>query len=333
MRRPPFFHVGLAPRSMRLAGLCACVPAAYVLAALGGSSGADPGDERAGGATTVHVANSHAFSLPAPNLDPEALARHIEGDRLFDAAFVTAPAPVQGGLGPVFNRNACVACHPRDGRSDRSLLLRVSAPGAGPHGGPRPVPGFGTQIQDRAVFGHAPEARVETGYSERVERLAGGTTVTLRVPRYRLDAPYRPLPPGVLVSPRMARPVFGLGLLEAVPEATLYRLAAAQAAAGEVSGRVNRVWDPSERRMRAGRFGHKAGRPSLRVQTAAALRDDVGVTNAVFADESDADEPDGAAPRGVPELATAELDALTFYVQTLAVPARRRMDDAAVQHG
>lgn len=208
----------------------------------------------------------------------------------------------------------------------------MSVPGAGPHGEPLPVEGFGTQIQDRAVFGYAPEARVEVAYTPRTETLADGTAVTLHEPTYRTEDPYRPLPPDLLVSPRFARPALGLGLLEAVAPSTIERLAAEQAAAGEVSGRPNYVWDPVEGRTRIGRFGWKANQPSLLVQNAAAYNGDMGLSNPVFpVDYSTEDQNDGLGDD--PELTQSVLDAVTFYTQTLGVPARRDLDRDDVRRG
>ena len=95
----------------------------------------------AGGDLTIFDRSSNAFRMPAPNLSDEEARRHLDGDAAFEAAFVTAPAPVHAGLGPGFNHFSCTGCHPRDGRgmavagSDTllsPLLVRVSlAPGAG----------------------------------------------------------------------------------------------------------------------------------------------------------------------------------------------------------
>lgn len=298
---------------------------AFVLAACDSAepdTGADAGDALAGGATTVFDASGNAFSTPAPTLSPADLARHLDGDLAFEATFVTAPAPVNAGLGPVFNNTSCGACHARDGRSRASLLLRVSAGGRGPDGGPVALPGFGLQIQDRAVVGHAPEGRVEVSWSEQTETLADGTAVALRVPAYRLSRPVSAFPASAETSPRFSRPVFGLGLLEAVAEADILALARDQAAAGEVSGRPNYVWDPAEGRTRLGRFGWKANQPSLLVQTAAAYAEDMGLSSWIFPGA------DGAA-----EVSRETVDAATFYVQTLGVPARRGLADATVRRG
>ena len=68
----------------------------------------DEGDNlRAGGATTVFVENSNSFQFPAPNLSPSELELHRLGDQAFEGIFVTAPAIVNGGLGPVFNQASC----------------------------------------------------------------------------------------------------------------------------------------------------------------------------------------------------------------------------------
>lgn len=298
----------------------------------------------AGGATTVFDATSNAFSKPAPNLSGASLVRHMEGDAAFEAVFVSAPAQVNGGLGPVFNNNACVACHPRDGRGRPPLpvddagtmFLRISVPGPAQDGSgaPAPVPGFGTQLFDRALFGVTPMGGFEVTYTESVGTFADGATYSLRVPTYRIVAPYRTLPANVMTSPRAAPPIFGRGLLEAIPEATILALADEADADGDgISGRPNWVWDYAAAQVRLGRFGLKASNPSLQQQVAGAYRGDMGITNPYFLVESShgTDLWDGLDDD--PETDALTLDVTTFYTQTLAVPARRNADDAAVRRG
>lgn len=298
----------------------------------------------AGGATTIFDATSNAFSTPAPNLEGAAFVRHMEGDAAFEAKFVAAPAPVQGGLGPVFNSNACVACHPRDGRgkppapggTSESMFLRISVPGVNPDGtgAPTPVPGFGTQLFDKALFGVSPMGKMEVVYAESFETFADGEPFSLRTPEYRIDAPYRDLPADVRVSPRVSPAVFGRGLLEAIDEATLLALADASDADGDgISGRPNYVWDYARGVVALGRFGLKASNPTLRQQVAGAYRGDIGVTNPYFDVESSfgTDLWDGAHDE--PEIDEATLDVATFYAQTLAVPARRNVDEPNVRRG
>jgi len=297
-------------------------------------------DVNAGGAATVFSAGSNAYSLPAPNLRGGATAQHLAGDAAFERRFVTSD-----GLGPLFINANCTACHVRDGRGTAPLtatdpvqmLFRLSQPGQDAHGGPRPVPGFGDQLQNRAIVGTDAEGQLSIQYGEQLRSLADGLAVSLRQPTYRVDAPYMPLPAGLLLSPRVAPPVFGLGLLEAVSEADVLALADENDANGDgISGRPNYVWDVAAQAPRLGRFGWKANQPSLRQQTAAAYNGDMGLTTSLFplepaAGQSQAgNQPPGSAPADLPD---AELANTTFYVQSLGVPARRDVSNEQVWAG
>ncbi len=91
----------------------------------------------------------------------------------------------------------------------------------------------------------------------------------------------------VMVSPRLAPQMVGMGLLEAIPEAELLRLSDPDDADGDgISGRVNTVWNPETERLEVGRFGWKANTPSVRVQTASAFSGDIGITSSIHPDES-----------------------------------------------
>src|SRR5262249_29640746 len=132
-----------------------------------------PADEwLAGGSQTVFEKGVSAFSTPFPNLLNNRGRVHEIGDGGFGATFVSAPAPINPGLGPIFNNVSCIACHVNDGRGkpplngdqNSSLLIRLSIPGTGAHGGPNPAPGFGGQLQQRSIFGVAPEANFRVEY-------------------------------------------------------------------------------------------------------------------------------------------------------------------------
>ena len=162
---------------------------------------------------TVFDATSNAFETPAPNLGSESLDRHLAGDFQFGATFVTAPAPVHAGLGPVFNNTSCERCHVGDGRgrppnpgeSFTSLLFRTSVAGMDPQGGPLAAPGVGLQLQLRAIVGFAAEGTAALAYDEVPGEFADGTPYTLRRPRYTLTGGAAPLPGGLLVSPGLPR--------------------------------------------------------------------------------------------------------------------------------
>ena len=297
-----------------------------------------------GGETTVFDATSHAFSTPAPNLSADGLAKHLEGDVEFEAVFVTVPAEVNPGLGPVYNNIACINCHARDGRGRAptsgekltSMLFRVSLPN--PDGdvthGPVPVPGFGTQLNNRAIFGVPPEGTVTIDYTEGEFMTSDGVKVHLRTPSYKIENAYQPLPDDVEISPRVAPVVFGLGLLEAIPEATILALADEDDRDGDgISGKANYVWDVQKNGLSLGRFGWKANQPTLIQQVASAYHDDMGITTSLLPRESSDGQSQYDGRGDDPELSDEILDVVTFYVQTLAVPARRNLDDPIVQHG
>ena len=297
-----------------------------------------------GGETTVFDATSHAFSTPAPNLSADGLAKHLDGDVEFEAVFVTVPAEVNPGLGPVYNNIACINCHARDGRGRAptsgekltSMLFRVSLPN--PEGdvthGPVPVPGFGTQLNNRAIFGVPPEGTVTINYTEGELTTSDGTKVYLRTPSYEIKNAYQPLPEDVELSPRVAPVVFGLGLLEAIPESTILALADEDDQDGDgISGKANYVWDVQKNGLSLGRFGWKANQPTLLQQVASAYHDDIGITTSLLPRESSDGQSQYDGRGDDPELSDEILDVVTFYVQTLAVPARRDLDDPIVQRG
>ena len=304
---------------------------------------APPGDDapQAGGAMTQYDATSQAFSSPAPDLSPEDLDHHGRGDAIFSAKFVTAPSPVHPGLGPFFNNVSCVSCHGGDGRGRppepgqalASMLFRISGEGQDAHGGPKPMPGFGGQIQTRAQFGSAPEAGIEFSYLDSVVTFADGATLALRVPQYALQNPWKPLAEKPLLSPRVAPPVFGLGLLEAVTETDILSRADVDDRDGDgVSGRPNHVWDVRAQTTVLGRFGWKANNPNLDQQNAGAFSQDMGITNPIFPAENCVGDLPACASDSL-DLDSADLESVSFYIRSLAVPARRDWDDSEIKRG
>ncbi len=299
-------------------------------------------DERlTGGWATVFDETSKAFSHAVDGLTGRDLRMHELGDASFEQTFVSAPSPVNNGLGPIFNNVSCISCHHNDGKGiptvatpTSSLLFRISTNGRDAFGGPVPVAGYGNQIQDLSIFGKIPEAKVDIRYEEFTVAYADGEQVSLRKPVYELRQTYSTISGTYALSPRLAPPVFGLGLLENIPESTLIYYADEQDADGDgISGKINYVYNPETKRREPGRFGLKANTPTLRVQVAGAYHQDMGITNAVFPVESSWQQPQLDALNDDPELPDSLLHAVVFYVQTLAVPARRNVADPVVKQG
>jgi CxxC motif-containing protein (DUF1111 family) len=340
-----------AMRQLLIIGLFAAVACAATMEACQYEASPVPvsalNEGLAGGSQTVFDQTGGAFSDPFPNMSAEESRLHAIGDGVFDETFVPSPAPVDPGLGPIFNNNGCVACHIGDGRGEppadgeelTSMLFRVSIAGADPNGGPNPAPGFGTQLQNRAIIGALSEGNVSITYTEQTLYFADGTPYSLRVPTYTIIDPYTTLPPGMLVSPRVAPAVFGLGLLEAVPESEILEYAdPIDANHDSIRGVPNYVWDVQAQALVLGRFGWKAGQPSILQQTAGAFNQDIGITNKLFPQESCFGQSQYSSIPLRPsqygtDITDSLLSAAAFYVQSIGVPARRNMSDPNVIHG
>lgn len=297
---------------------------------------------QSGGEGTTRSSDLNSFGNSARNLDNEERRRFEVGDSFFTQNWVTAPASTDArdGLGPLLNAQSCSSCHLRDGRGtpdgvEPGLLIRISVD----EGGEAVAdPVYGDQIQDRSILGVDPEATVRTIYTEVSGTYDDGTEYTLRRPVHELeDLAYGPLSVDVMTSPRLAPPVFGAGLLEAIPEQDILAASDPEDSDGDgVSGRPNYVTDLETGESVLGRFGWKANVGSVRDQVAGAFLGDIGITsdlaphqNCTIPQEACQEAPNG----GDPEIGLDIFSDVVFYNQTLAVPARRDLDSPDVIAG
>jgi CxxC motif-containing protein (DUF1111 family) len=200
------------------------------------------------------------------------------------------------GLGPIFNDVACASCHSGDGRGrPENALSRIGTP---ENGFLRDL--GGPQIQTKAIPG---------AHAERV-------------------------PSGVNVSVRLPPPVFGSGLIEAIPVSAIVALSDSGDANGDgISGRPNWVvpagYVPGSEPgggagPQLGRFGRKASASTLLQQTVGAYHEDMGITSPQLPDENV--NPLASAPASVdaaadPEVSASTVAAVVHYLRALAPPA------------
>ncbi|MGD9783482.1 MAG: di-heme oxidoredictase family protein [Hyphomicrobiaceae bacterium] len=333
-----------------------------------GESGTLPGDSEMlpGGTATTPGSTDHpdAFSRFSHGIGFEGEARFKLGNAIFRKQWVSAPSSTRSsdGLGPLYNARACQNCHlkdgrgrpPADGEAGVSMFLRLSIPPltdqhrkmlAEHLANVIPEPTYGGQLQNFAIQGHAPEGQMAITYEDLPVTLGDGSMVRLRKPSYAVAQPgYGALHPKVMLSPRVAPQMIGLGLIEAVPEAMINEAADPDDRNSDgVSGRASAVWSREHGRIMLGRFGWKAGNPSIRQQSADAFNGDMGLSNVLFPSSSgdctDAQAECRTAPNGNspkpddPEVSEQLLDLVTFYAQNLAVPMRRNADAPEVMHG
>lgn len=245
---------------------------------------------------TESPAAEDVLDAPLPGLTGSELAAFVAGDEAFEARFSAGL-----GLGPLFTNVSCADCHSGDGRgrpeaSFSMLVTRVDPAVAGAAG----YAYDGPVVQPRALPGAEPEVA----------------------------------PSGVPVSRRLPPPVFGAGLIEAIPDATILALEDPEDADGDgISGRAHRVtppeWVPSSEllpgRGGVGRLTRKARAGTVFEQVVDAYLNDIGITTDFLPGETwnaAASVPTSAFDRVAdPELPAEVVQQVAFYVRTLAPPA------------
>ncbi|PJI37822.1 di-heme oxidoredictase family protein [Ferrovibrio sp.] len=338
----------------------------YAVAALGlilaGAAGAETSGQLAGATTTRRV-DAAAFSQPSANMAFERQLDFRVGDGIFRKLWVPSPSSTKSsdGLGPLLNARGCQSCHLRDGRgrppavgeAATSMVLRLSIPPqtdadhqalATYMRAATPEPTYGGQLQNFSVNGLLAEGRMTIAYTGHPVTLADGEVIRLRKPRYGVAGlNYGPLHRQVMMSPRVAPPMIGLGLLEMIPEEAVLKHADPEDADSDgIAGRPNRVRSHVEGRAMIGRFGWKAGMPTVADQVADAFATDLGLsTHLVRASHGDCTPaqkaclalPVGDDPREKVEVPRKMFDLVVFYARNLAVPPQRNPNDPAVLRG
>lgn len=299
---------------------------------------AEEGEEYSGGNATVFNKTQEAFGFAINGLTSEEESSFGVGNSFFRQSWISAPSSTtaRDGLGPFYNATACASCHFKDGRGrpplyngelGRGLLLRLSLSGHDSNGNPFTDPIYGGQLQDNALPEQTIKGNFNVTYATVTETLADGTTVELQKPTYEFtNLGYGPMDAGILVSPRIANQMTGLGLLEAVPENTILGFTDESDSNGdEISGKANYVYDVASNSQKMGRFGWKSNQPSIRQQVAAAFSGDIGITSSLFPNENCPPGVDcGAIPNGgTPEIPDIAFERVVLYSSSLAVPARR----------
>lgn len=287
-----------------------------------------------GGATTLHYQYSdepdNLFKQMATNTAPINAQPFVLGRRLHHTNFETGAHSEQpnpnfleqaGKLGPQYIAESCVACHKNNGRSfapavGQPLFNAVVRVGSDANGSPHPS--LGSFLQPQSTNGTS-EGSVEIdSYTITNGQYGDGMPYTLRKPNYTFSN----ITPSHF-SVRLAQPLVGMGLLEAINESAVLALADPDDADGDgISGKIQTVVDPQTGELRLGRFNHKAGHAKLIHQVAAALKNDMGVTTGIFLD------PRAPMLSVASEMDKQDLDYMTRYVALLGVGARRDLNDA-----
>ncbi|MFT5119308.1 MAG: CxxC motif-containing protein (DUF1111 family) [Psychrobacter glaciei] len=325
----------------------------------------DPQEIKQGGDSGISITSAESYSKPSSNLTALRKGSFFIGNAFFQQPWVIAPASrdSRDGLGALFNVAACQSCHVKDGRGHApmsskddadSLLIRLSMPATTDEQRQQLQdsliekvvhPMYGGQLQDRGIQGVPAEARIAVQWTDMPVTFADGYVETLRAPRFELTKPgYGAFDNEMMVSPRVALPMIGLGLLEQIPDDDIKKQAVNNNSTSDISGKFNWVMDPQTGKHALGRFGWKAGQTKLITQNQSAFNEDMGLTSNIRPHEScmpsqtacinattGADEQGNGKP---PVEVNDEIAKFVeFYTRNLAVPHRRNTDDKLVLAG
>ena len=302
-----------------------------------------------GGETTVFDQSVNAFALPAPGLSSQDELLFFVGNSFFNQNWVQAPSSTtaRDGLGPYFNAKSCSGCHFKDGRGQpptiagqlsQGFIIRLSIPGKGPHGEPLDDPNYGGQFQEHAIDGLKKEGDYTLNWEEITGNYPDGNSFVLRKPIINFgELNYGEMQQGIMYSPRVAPQMIGLGLLEAIEENTILSFADINDKNGDgISGKPNYVWNAIDQKVQLGKFGWKANQPTILQQISGAFSGDMGISTDHFPEQNIASSQNkyrDYATGGEPEIEKDDLHKLHLYSSTLAVPARRNVDDKDVMKG
>ncbi|MBL8717701.1 MAG: hypothetical protein JNL79_17080 [Myxococcales bacterium] len=274
--------------------------AVALAAAAGGCGGASsPAEAVDAGSETPIVGDP--VDVPIDGVTPDQIATFNAGDALFDL-----PLREADGLGPLYTRTSCSACHD-EGTRGPGLVQKMSVVEAD---GKTPA-----KDQSKLAFGHTVHPLV-----------AGGGKTPIVAPTGD---------PTIKVSIRVGPPVLGRGYMEAVLDSEIRRLAAEQAARTDgIKGRVNLVAYQSEYNPAGkvhatrkgekvlGRFGLKARIPFLDDFVADAAQGDMGITSPLRPNEFK--NPDGLTDDAKPgvDIGLESLVLRADYIRLIAIPRR-----------
>lgn len=311
---------------------------------------AEAGENLPGGDTTnTLLFGIKAFTLIAENATEEHKSLFFAGNSFFNSSWVQAPSSTSGrdGLGPLFNARSCSTCHFEDGRGRppltddeefSSMLLRIGTGSLSADGDPEGDPTYGGQLQPFAINDVPAEGTPKHTCSKTRGTFAEGEAYELLAPTYWIEGEaYGPMSASLVISPRVAPQMIGLGLLGAISEDELMARSDPDDADGDgISGRPNLVRDVVTGEFTMGRFGWKAEQPFVRQQAAGAFQGDIGITSSLFPNQdcSDVEVACGdAANGGEPEASDSVLDAVDVYSQLLAPPARPHYAEQEILEG
>lgn len=295
------------------------------------------------------------FSKPISGMNDNEQDSFILGKSFFRIPWVEAPSSTtaRDGLGPLFNSNTCIHCHPHNGLAkmrnkngdiSRGYVTRLSIPtnNSNKHkeltkyGGFVPEPMYGAQISVNGSKNVPFEAKPIVKYKNKYITYTDGQTVVLSKPIHGVNNQLEELGYGAMhkdvsIANRIGQALVGLGLLDALTdEQILENQDIDDKNQDGISGKANIVYSPKYKDFRVGRFTWKAAASSVLHQSAGAASNDMSLTSSLFPKENctkyqkeclDAPKADINRQGGETfDLTDQRLEAIAFYLTNLKIP-------------
>ena len=284
--------------------------------------------------------NKSLLLKPIDNLNDEEYDKFILGRSFFTIPWVESPSATtaRDGLGPLFNANTCISCHPangrgtlfnKDGLESRSLIARLSvkADDSKEHKellkykGFVPEEVYGGQLSINAIHGVDFEGKVKIDFKEIEVILPDGEKQILLKPNYSLEnLNYGALKEGTIISYRIAPTLNGMGLIELISNEDILKNVDEHDINNDgISGRANYVYSHLTKKEELGKYTHKASVAFLKEQIAGAAFNDMGLTTSIFSSENctsfQKECNDAPKARDAIDLPDDRLDAITYYLK------------------
>lgn len=274
-------------------------------------------------------------------LTDEEYDKFILGRSFFVIPWVEAPSATtaRDGLGPLFNANSCISCHPSNGRGtlisngvpSRSLVVRLSIDSSGSsehekllkYKGFVPEPVYGNQLAINGIFGVDFEGKVKISFEEKEVVFPDGEKQVLLKPKYELEnLNYGTLHKDSNISYRIAPSLNGIGLIESISNELILANEDIEDRDGDgISGRANFVYSNITKKVELGKYTWKASTAFLKEQIAGAAVNDMGLTTTIFQDDnctkSQKECNNAPKPRDEIDLPNNRLDAISFYLKNI----------------
>ncbi len=274
-------------------------------------------------------------------MNNEEYDKFMLGRSFFTIPWVEAPSATtaRDGLGPLFNANTCIGCHPNHARgtlynqsnnASKSLIPKLSIKSNNTllhkdilqKDGSIPDPVYGGQIAISSINDVPYEAKINIDF-EKIKLYFDNEEHFIYKPKYSLtNLNYGKLHKTTNITYRLAPTLYGMGLLSKIDKKAILENVDENDLNGDgISGKANYVYSKITQQKELGRFTYKASVAFLKEQIANAAFNDMGLSTSINKGENctSFQKECNEAPKSKDEIDITDerLDAITFYLENL----------------